>query len=263
MVKRKIAALLILLTVYIVLVSGCVNKPGSKELNLSLEEISTKVQEKDNSINDSSYTIHVATYSKEEKIQENEYNITYKKPNMKKTVTKQAGKETLMVYNGSIEWNYDPETNTVQKIIVSDDYQEPEIDYLQFFNDTLNEFNVSLLGTEIIDGRSTYLLEAIPKETEGDDHNYSIDRMKLWVDDETWVPLQYEIYAGTQKVEIEIQNFKVNTGVPDSEFEFDVPEGANVTTINFEDTLNESVSEDEKKIPPEEEKDTAVGSVIV
>jgi outer membrane lipoprotein-sorting protein len=39
----------------------------------------------------------VTTYSKGEKEQESEFNITCKKPNLKKTVSKQAGKETLMV----------------------------------------------------------------------------------------------------------------------------------------------------------------------
>ncbi|MDR7665924.1 outer membrane lipoprotein carrier protein LolA [Methanosarcina sp. Z-7115] len=262
MVKKKMVAMFILLTGYIIFVSGCMDKPDTKELELSMEEISAKMQEKEKSINDSSYTVYVTMYSDGEKTQENEFNITYKKPNMKKTVTKQAGKETLMVLDGSVEWNYDPETNSVQKIIISDEYQEPEIDYFQFFNNTLNEYNVSLLGTEIIDGRNTYLLEAKPKETGGDVQDYSIDRMKVWVDNETWMPLKYEIYAGTQKVEIKIQNLKVNTGIPDSEFRFDVPEGANVTTMNFEDTFNENLSERGKKIPPEGEKDTAIGVVV-
>ncbi len=241
MVTKKMIAMLILLTTYIVFVSGCVDKPGTTELNLGIEEISAKMQEKENSINDSSYTIHVTTYSKGEKEQESEFNITCKKPNMKKTVTKQAGNETLMVSNGSVEWNYDPETNAVQKIIISDEYKEQEIDYLQFFNDTLNEYNVSLLETETIDGRSAYLLEAKPKETEEEHEGYLIDKMKVWVDDETWIPLKSEIYAGTEKVEIEIQNLKINTGISDSEFDFNVPEGANVTTIKFEDTFNKSV----------------------
>ena len=71
-------------------------------------------------------------------------------------------------------------------------YQKPEIDYLRFFNETLNEYNVSLLGKEIIDGRNTFLLEAEPKGNEGDDQEILIDRMKIWVDDETWIPLKYE-----------------------------------------------------------------------
>jgi outer membrane lipoprotein-sorting protein len=54
MVKKKIAVMLILLTGYIVFVSGCVDEPNAKELNLSIEEISAKMQEKQNSINDSS-----------------------------------------------------------------------------------------------------------------------------------------------------------------------------------------------------------------
>lgn len=47
---------------------------------------------KGKSINDSSYTVHMTMYSDGEKTQENEFNITYKKPNMKKTVTKASRK---------------------------------------------------------------------------------------------------------------------------------------------------------------------------
>lgn len=43
---------------------------------------------------------------------------------------------------------------------------------------------VSFLGNEIIDGRKAYLLEAEPKETEGDDQDYIFDRMRVWVDNE-------------------------------------------------------------------------------
>lgn len=217
------------------------------------------MQEKENSIEDSSYTLCITMYFEEEKIQESEFDIVYKKPNMKKTITKGTENENVMIYDGKIEWLYDPETNVVQKIIVPEEYQF-EIDYFKLFNDTLNEYDISVHGNYTIDGRTAYLLEAKPKE--GREESILIDEIKIWVDEETWIPLKYEIYQGTQRMEIEIQNLKINTGIPDAEFIFDVPEGAEVVIMNFEDLLNKNRSEERIKVPDEGGKETTMVAVI-
>jgi outer membrane lipoprotein-sorting protein len=259
MVKKKIVSMLILIG-YIVFTSGCVSEPDIEDTKLIAEEIAAKMREKENSIEDSSYTLCITTYFEGEKTQESEFDIMYKKPNMKKTITKGTENESVMIYDGKIEWLYDPETNIVQKIIVPEEYQELEIDYFKLFNDILNEYNVSVLGNDKIDGRIAYLLEAKPKEAGGEDH--LINEIKIWVDEETWIPLKYEIYQGTQRMEIEIQNLKINTGVQDSEFVFNVPEGAEVVTMNFEDLLNKNISNERIKVPADEGKETTMVAVI-
>ncbi|WP_231593380.1 LolA family protein [Methanosarcina siciliae] len=217
------------------------------------------MQEKESSIEDSSYTLRMTTYFEGEKTQENEFEIAYKKPNMKKTITKGTGNESVMVYDGKIEWLYDPETNVVQKIIVPEEYQF-EIDYFNLFNDTLNEYDISVSGNDTIDGRIAYFLEAKPKE--GREESILIDEIKIWVDEENWIPLKYEIYQGTQRMEIEIQDLKINTGIPDSEFLFNVPEGAEVVTMNFEDLLSKNMSNERIKVPADGGKETSMVPIV-
>ncbi|AKB72104.1 hypothetical protein MSMAC_2214 [Methanosarcina mazei C16] len=235
------------------------NEPETEDTELIAEEIAAKMQEKENSIGDSSYTLYMTTYFEGEKTQESEFDIVYKKPNMKKTITKGTENESVMIYDGKIEWLYDPETNIVQKIKVPEEYQI-EIDYIKLFNDILNKYDISASGNDTIDGRTAYLLEAKPKE--GIEESILIDEIKIWVDGESWMPLKYEIYQGTQRIEIEIQDLKINTGIPDSEFIFDVPEGAEVVTMNFEDLLNKNRSEERIKVPDEGGKETTMVAVI-
>jgi len=235
------------------------NEPKAEDTELIAEEIAAKVQEKENSIEDSSYTLCITTYSEGEKTQESEFDIIYKKPNMKKTITKGTGNESVMVYDGKIEWLYDPETNVVQKIIVAEEYQFKN-DYFELFNDTLNEYNISVHGNDTIDGRIAYLLEAKPKA--GREESILIDGIKIWVDEETWIPLKYEIYKGTQRMEIKIQDLKINTGIPDSEFVFNVPEGAEVVTMNFEDLLTKNISDKRIKVPADGGKETTMIAIV-
>lgn len=258
MMQKKIVFMLLLIG-WIVFTSGCMDESDTKDPKLLSEEIAANMQEKEKSIKDSSYTLCMTTYSKGEKTQKNEYEVMYKKPNMKKTITKGAENESIMIYDGKIEWLYDPETNIVQKITVSEESQS-EIDYFKFFNDTLNEYDISVLGKDTIDGRNTYLLEAKPKEIEGKDN--IIDEIKIWIDEETWMPLRSEISLDTQRIEIEIQNLKINTGISDTEFVFDVPEGAEVVTMDFEDLCNKNMSDGRIKVPDEGGKETAMSVII-
>ena len=74
--------------------------------------------------------------------------------------------------------------------------------------------------------------------------------------------LNYEIYQGTQRTEIEIQDLKINTGIPDSEFVFNVPEGAEVVTMNFEDMLNENISDERIDVPADGEKEKSIVPIV-
>jgi outer membrane lipoprotein-sorting protein len=263
---KKIAFALFLISCAI-FTSGCVNELEAEDTELIAEnteliaeEIAAKMQEKENNIEDSSYTLCITTFLEGEKVQESEFDIVWKKPNMKKTITKGTENETVMIYDGKIEWFYDPGTNAVQKIIVPEEYQESDLDYFKLFNDILDEYDVSVLGNDTIDGRTAYLLEAKPKE--GREESNLLDEIKIWVDKETWTPLKYEIYKGTQRMEIEIQGLKFNTGISDTEFVFDVPKGAEVVTMNFEDLIHKNMSEGGIKVPAQGGKEATMVAVV-
>ncbi len=106
-----------------------------------------------------------------------------------------------------------------------------------FIADFLNESEVSVLGSEQVDGRSTYVLESRPKVEK--DEPILISRTKIWVDKETWMLLRSNIYDNKRNliIETEINDLKINTGIPDSEFKFNIPDGAKVRIVDLEGEL--------------------------
>lgn len=58
-------------------------------------------------------------------------------------------------------------------------------------------------------------------------HNFTFSKEKngkIWVDQETWTPLKYytDDKNGNLIMTIQIQDLKVNTGIPGSEFVFEI-----------------------------------------
>lgn len=210
---------------------------GCGEKNLSAEEVATQIMDKQNSTQDYSYTVQ-ATYYIEGKAKESEIKSMFKKPNKIKSITTESGKEnqTIVVSDGEFIWNYHPETNEVVKTKLSGIPEPTQNDYINVIDKFLNSTNVTLLGMEDIDGKTTYLLETTPKEASEASQEASqpiyrlIGRAKIWVDKETWMPLRSEIYdhAGNLTMKFEIRDLKVNSGIPDSEFKFEIPNGAKI-----------------------------------
>ncbi len=227
MTARKTLAVLLLL-VSALFVSGCTEE-------LSAEEIAEQMQEKEASIQDYSYTMQMTSHFGGQTL-ESEARVLQKKPDRMKTVTMEPEEEAgaIVVSDGEIMWTYDPKTNTVMKMEMPETLDAGEMDYVGIIGEFLSETDVSLLGMEEIDGRSAYLLETSPKE-EGEGIQL-LDGVKLWVDKETWMPLRYEMYdsEGGLMIELEIRDLKVNQGIPDSEFVFEVPEGATVKTVDLD-----------------------------
>ncbi|AKB76861.1 hypothetical protein MSHOH_0378 [Methanosarcina horonobensis HB-1 = JCM 15518] len=226
--RTKALALIILISLAL-FASGC-------EEELSAEEIATKMQEKQENLEDYSGIMYMATYVNGEKVMENEIRMMYKKPNlMKNLVIEQGEEEVAAVSDGKFVWSYDPRTNTVTKIELPEEPLLKGSDYVRLIEDFLNETNVSILGVEEVDGRSAYVLEAEP-ETEKEGYRL-VSRTKMWVDKETWMALRYEMYDSKENlvIEVEMRDLEVNTGIPDSEFEFEVPEGAEIRVLDLEE----------------------------
>jgi len=233
---------LLTLVILALFASGCTEK------ELSAEEIAARMLEKQGSIEDYSYTMHMTSYIGE-KVVESEFKTMYKKPHMLKNFLQEPGKEeeTLVLSDGEFRWTYALGTNTVMKTKLPETPELTGDDYLSLIGITLNDTDVSLLGTEEIEGREAYLLEMTPKGTGEEAPAYS---MKVWIDKETWMELGYEMYdsSGTLTSKVEIRDLKVNTGIPDSEFEFKIPEGATVKTMDTEEIeLPEELSLEEAK----------------
>lgn len=209
--------------------SGCEEK-------LSAEEIATKMQEKEASLEDYSCTIHTTVYLNGENDLEEEIQMVYKKPNLMRTSGVEDGKKVESVSDGEFVWSYDVETNTVTKIKLPEEPLITEKDFVSIIGNLLNESEVSMLGVEEVDGRSAYVLETRPKAEESVLSELA-SRTKVWVDRETWMVLKFSMYdnEGNLSVDVEIRDLKVNVGIPDSEFKFEIPDGTEVVTMDLDE----------------------------
>ncbi|AKB71370.1 outer membrane lipoprotein-sorting protein [Methanosarcina mazei] len=230
-----------------IFISGCAEESGAEEVSSntqpSAEEIVSSMQMGMDSLEDYSFTMYVNSTSRQQNPEVHE--VIWKKPDLMKMTILSPDKDTevIMASDGDFQWIYSSESRTVFKTEISDDFNdlklfEPDV-YAEFLNGIiLNGKLPSLLGTENIDGKNAYVLELTPSEK-----NESLQwKSKIWVDRENWMLLRSEIYDNKENIylEIEIRDMKLNTGIPDSEFEFKVPDGAQVKVLGSEDFKNET-----------------------
>jgi len=152
---------------------------------------------------------------------------------------------TVMVTNGSTMWTYDPANNQVTKVALPDDMPSG-MDYTQIVKGILDENDISLEGVEDVGGRSTYVIEATPKN---ESNRTLISRTRVWVDRENWMLLGTEMHDadGDPMVKVEYQDITFNTGVLDSEFIFEAPVGAEVIETSLEDMMPKEMTLDEAR----------------
>ncbi len=141
---------------------------------------------------------------------------------------------TVKVTNGSTILTYDPAKNLVTKMELMETECEPfGMDYTEVIKSLLNETDISYKGTESVNERSAYVLNITPRDENERVHN--ITNTRAWVDCENWTLLKMEIYDpdGNLAVKTEYKNITFNTGIPDSEFIFEVSEDTVVVDITF------------------------------
>ena len=219
MIKRT--GIVLLAVIVISLISGCT-------ANMSAEQIAQKMKEKQDSIKDYSATMVVSSSfgGKDEMVKAKMMNkmpdksrIEYLEP------AEMAGQ--VMVNDGKTIWNFDPGKNEVTRMDMPE-FTPSEQDYTQFIKEILNQTDISYQGTEKFEERSVYNIKASPR----DSSMLMGMRYNMLVDSENWMPLKIEMFDKNDKLmtSIEYRDVKFNTGIPDSEFEFKVPEGAKVVT---------------------------------
>ncbi|WP_214020668.1 hypothetical protein [Methanoculleus sp.] len=150
----------------------------------------------------------------------------------------------VAVSNGTRKWRYDPATRTALTVAgpyVKAAFSEPpypgwaeEIPgYAETVAESLADQNASYRGTEIVGGRTAYLLEVT-----GDSklfeaptrYREAVHRLKARIDAGTWLLLGVEMYGkeGNLILSAEYSEPSANTGLPDDLFVFDPPAGVEV-----------------------------------
>lgn len=235
MIKAKILLMMLLISSSL-FVAGCIDE------DLNAEQIAEKMQQKQDSIEDYSYTMYM-TMEFGDQTMETEGDIMHKKPDMIKTIQRLPAETagSVTVSDGETIWIYNSQQNTVMVMELSEIPEQNEQDYLQLIGMMMNESDFSLAGIEKVDGRTTYAIDMSPKD-ESDDFGM-FGAMKVWVDKETWMPLKVEMKDadGNPMYSVEYRNFQTNTGISDDEFQFEIPEGAKVQTLNMDELLTPQV----------------------
>ena len=240
---KQIAAVLVVLAA--VLNTGCVDQVS----DMTADEIADRMKAKQESIEDFSATM-VMTSSFAGKTENTQVKIMTKSPDKSRfeyiEPAELAG--MVMVTNGSTMWRYDPAKNRVTKMELRETECGPfDMDYTEIIRNLLNETDLSYEGTESINGRSAYVLNITPRdETE---LVQDITNTRVWVDCENWMLLGMEIHDpdGNLAVKTEYRDITFNTGIPDSEFIFEVPEDAVVVERSFEDRMPQEMTLEEAR----------------
>jgi outer membrane lipoprotein-sorting protein len=241
---KQIAAVLLVLAV--VLITGCTEQTSE----MPVDEITSKMKENQAEIKDFSATV-VTTYSVGGEDTATRATIVTKPPDKSRTEyiepAEVAGK--VEVTNGSTTWTYDPAENQVTKMELPDMEDPPEMDYtgIGIIRALPDVTDISLEGIEDVDGRGTYLLNATPKDGV---KTGIFARMRVWVDRENWMVLGIAWFDKDDNLimKVEYRDITFNTGIPDSEFIFETPVGAEVVETSLEDMIPEEMTLDEARV---------------
>ncbi|HDJ37895.1 MAG TPA: outer membrane lipoprotein carrier protein LolA, partial [Methanosarcinales archaeon] len=157
---KQIAAVAIVLAA--VLLTGCVDQVSE----MSADQIAARMEAKQESIKDFSATM-VMTSSFAGETETTHATIMTKMPDKTRSEFIEPAEfaGTVMIRNGSTMWMYDPAKNQVTKTELPDMGDEPfEMDYTSIVKDLMDENDISYKGAENVGGRSTYVIEATPKD---------------------------------------------------------------------------------------------------
>jgi outer membrane lipoprotein-sorting protein len=160
---------------------------------------------------------------------------------------------TVSVTDGDQAWMYNPHENQAIVGDLSELEMEGELNASQMIQmmermiqQVSDTSEVELLGEEEIAGVATYKLKFIPKEDAEQTVLPVGSVATLWVEQERWIVLQAHL-IGDMFGEgwLYVRSFEFNIGVPDEQFQFEIPEGAEVTQI--EDMRPTSITLDEAR----------------
>ncbi len=149
--------------------------------------------------------------------------LTYKAPDKLKTEVA-GGREVLI--DGGRMWIYSPDIGVAEAYRLKDEDQRRATIHEMSWGLT-SPIRILLRGTNrsaalLDDG--TYLVTVIPDQAEAE-----IERIQARVDPRTWLIGKMTISPRSgPPVELEISEWRINSGLPDSLFEFRLPEGADL-----------------------------------
>lgn len=156
--------------------------------------------------------------------------LSYKKPD-KVYLKFHPPRNEINVVDGKHVWIYHPEQKQAEKYEMKQSRQSSQgLGFFEFgYGESLNEvkknYKITLLDTKKEGKRQFYLLNLEPKDPKSQYSN-----IRLWIEEGLWLPVQIELYESQGEIinTIDLNNIKLNKGISDKLFVFDVPRGVEV-----------------------------------
>jgi outer membrane lipoprotein-sorting protein len=259
MKKRLLIGLSVLVTLSMLL-SGCQTGPTA-------EEIVAKMQEVEASTEDAHAVVEFSVQAEDMDMDlDVVVELWEKRPAKLRAEVLEAGETegddvdiagVVSVTDGEQAWLYHPGENVVVTGALSDlESDEVPVDpqqVIQFMEEgiqwAMDNFDVELVGEEELNGVTTYKLTLTPKEDEDYPMPIPLDgKATLWVEKERWIALQAHIDGGSfGEGWVRVRSFEFNTGLDDSLFQFEIPEGADVVDISDMEPMPLTLDEAEEQ----------------
>jgi len=133
--------------------------------------------------------------------------------------------DRTIVTDGATVWSYSPSMNQV--IIDQFNSDERMLSPDKILTGAPGDFMASVLGTEKVGPSDLLVLKLVPKNDES-----FISVLKLWIDGSTWLVKKAEVVDFNGKMtEYEITELKINTGLDDRWFTYEIPRGVEVVDL--------------------------------
>lgn len=156
--------------------------------------------------------------------------MSYKKP--KRLYLKfYPPRNEVNIVDGKYVWVYHPAEKQVEKYDLEKGKQPSqglsffEFGYGESVNSARKDYTITLPETKEDGKKRFYILDLLPKDTKS---QYS--SIRLWVEEGFWLPGRIELYESAGEIVnvIELKNIRLNKGMSDKLFMFNVPRGVEV-----------------------------------
>lgn len=244
MSKRWFLGLGVLVAVSLLL-AGCQNQPTAEEIVARLREVEADTQDV--------HAVLEVSVDAQGQTEELVIEAWEKKPDKVRAEVLEASDPAYLgavtVTDGRQVWMYQPDKNEVLVGEVGQDEPSGPRDLLRFVDEiiqrALDTSDIKLAGEEEVAGVPTYKLELVSTQDEGALLPAG-SKATLWVDQERWVVLQAHVIGDlVGEGHMSVRSFELNTGLGDDLFQFEIPDGAQVSDL--EDKRPTSVTLDEAR----------------
>ncbi len=215
---KAINILLITIIGISLLMAGCVDN------ELTPEQLEQQIMAHQDTVQ--SFTCNMVMSSNNETMV---MDYAYKQPNMIRMEYTEPSEVAgqVMVSNGTHIWMYDPSENLVKTANIPAYAQTNRSRDALFLKDLVDTCAIASNGAGTVSGRQCRRITATP------DDAFMPMSVEVWLDERNWMPLKIETYQnGELLMSMEYQDIEFNVDIPNSTFEFEIPEGATVESTD-------------------------------